>query len=463
MTGRQARRVLVVGLDCAAPRFLFGPDRFDLPNVQRLAANGCWGTLRSCDPPITVPAWACMTSGKDPGMLGCYGFRNRRDYSYDGMVTANASSIHEKRVWDILSRHGHKVVMLGVPQTYPVKPVNGWLVADFLAPDTQTDYTYPKTLKPELEKAIGSYLLDVKDFRTDEKDGLRERIFALMHNRFDAARYLIANKPWDFFMMVEMGVDRLHHAFWKYCDPLHPKFKPGNPYEGVFRNYYQAMDCRLGELLAMAGDDTVVMVVSDHGAKAMRGGVCINQWLIEKGWLCLRETPNGRTRIEDCTIDWPRTRAWASGGYYGRVFLNVEGREPQGVIPAADYDVCLYELIEAIEAMSGPDGQPLGNRALRPRDLYREVNGVPPDLLVYFGDLDWRSVGAVGFDGIYTFENDTGPDDANHDFDGIFIMDDGTKRGGKEQKGLQLMDVAPTILNLFGLTVPDDMQGKVIE
>ncbi|HNR33577.1 MAG TPA: alkaline phosphatase family protein [Candidatus Hydrogenedentes bacterium] len=462
MAGRKAKRILVVGLDCAAPRFVFGPDRFDLPNLQRLAAKGCWGRLRSCDPPITVPAWACMTSGKDPGVLGCYGFRNRRDYSYEGMVTANASSIRAKRVWDILSRKGRKVVVLGVPQTYPVRPVNGWLVADFLTPDTRADYTYPKTLKDELEQAVGSYLLDVKDFRTNEKAALRDRIFALMHNRFDAARFLMADKPWDFFMMVEMGVDRLHHAFWKYCDPRHPKFEPGNPYAQVFRDYYQALDARLGELLALAGDETAVMVVSDHGAKAMQGGICINQWLIENGWLGLAEPPNGRTRIEDCRIDWPHTRAWASGGYYGRVFLNVEGREPQGVIPAAEYDVCLNELIAAIEAMPGPDGRLLGNRALRPRDLYREVNGVPPDLFVYFGGLDWRSVGAVGFDGIYTFENDTGPDDANHDFDGIFIMDDGMGRKGEELKGLQLMDVAPTILELSGVAVPEDMQGKVI-
>ena len=121
------------------------------------------------------------------------------------------------------------------------------------------------------------------------------------------------------------------------------------------------------------------------------------------------------------------------------------------------------ELAAAIEAMPGPDGRPLGNRALRPRDLYRAVNGIAPDLIVYFGGLNWRSVGAVGSDGIYTFENDTGPDDANHDFDGVFIMDDRTGRGGEERTGLQLMDVAPTILDLFGVPVPEDMQGKVVE
>jgi len=456
------KRVLVIGLDCATPQFVFGPSRFDLPNLRSLCEQGCWGRLRSCDPPITVPAWAVMTSGKDPGTLGFYGFRNRRDYSYDGMVTANSTSIRERRVWDILSRHGKKVVVLGVPQTYPVTPVNGWLAADFLAPDTRGDFTYPKSLKAEIEAAAGEYIIDVKDFRTDRKDWLLEQIYALMNNRFDVAEHLMDSKPWDFFMMVEMGVDRLHHGFWKYCDPSHPKYVAGNPYENAIRDYYAAVDRRIGALLSKVGEETAVLVVSDHGAKAMRGGLCINQWLIREGYLRIQDAPGERKRIEDCAIDWSRTRAWASGGYYGRVFINVAGREPQGIVPAKQYEAFRSELIERIESMPGPDGAPLGNRALRPEDLYLEVNGVAPDLIVYFGNLDWRSVGTVGFDGIYTFENDTGPDDANHDFDGIFIMEDRGGRGGVERNDLAIADVAPTILDLFGLGVPEDMQGKVI-
>ena len=135
MARKRAERVLVIGLDCAAPRFVFGPERFDLPHLQVLASAGGWGRLASCDPPITVPAWTSMMSGKDPGVLGCYGFRNRTGYSYGAMATATAADVREKRVWDILSRHGKKVVVLGVPQTYPATPVNGWLVADFLAPE----------------------------------------------------------------------------------------------------------------------------------------------------------------------------------------------------------------------------------------------------------------------------------------------------------------------------------------
>ena len=463
MAHSPASKVLVIGLDCAAPRFVFGPEAFHLPNIQRLMGEGLWGQLRSCDPPITVPAWACMTSSKDPGTLGCYGFRNRKDYSYAPLVTATSSAIQEPRLWDVLSRAGKKVCVVGVPQTYPVRPVNGWLVAGFLAPGMEAEYAYPKSLKRELETGLGEVIFDVHDFRTEDKDALLKRIYRLMENRFAVARHLISSKPWDFFMLVEMGVDRLHHAFWRFCDPGHPKFEPCNPYRQVFEEYYTAVDAEIGKLLALVDDDTAVAVVSDHGARAMHGGFCINQWLINEGHLVLKNELAGRTRIEDCTIDWSKTRAWSTGGYYARVFLNVEGREPEGIIAQSEYERFRDMLMRQIIALPGPDGAPMGNKVFRPEDIYKQVNGIAPDLLVYFGDLSWRSVGTVGFDKVYTFDNDTGPDDANHDYYGIFVLNDRTGGSAGERKNLNLIDVAPTILSLQGVPIPRDMQGKSIK
>ncbi|MBN2311463.1 MAG: alkaline phosphatase family protein [Candidatus Hydrogenedentes bacterium] len=462
MRNPKVQKVLVIGLDCATPQFVFGPGGFDLPNLEGLAERGCWGRLESCHPPITVPAWTSMLSGKDPGTLGFYGFRNRKDHSYDGLFTANATAIREPRVWDILSRHGKKSVVVGVPQTYPPKPLNGWLTAGFLAPSDAADLTYPRALRTEIEGAVGPYMLDVAGFRTEEKDGLLERIYAFMENRFATARYLLETKAWDFAIMVEMGVDRLHHAFWKFCDPAHPKYEPGNRYEPVIREYYQAVDRQVGELLGLVGDDTAVLVVSDHGAKAMIGGLRVNQWLIDEGLLAVEDDLSAPKRIEDCTVDWGHTQAWSTGGYYARVFMNVAGREPNGTIPAERYEAARDELAGRIAAIPGPDGRPLGTKVCKPEEVYRTVRGVAPDLIVYFGDLEWRSVGTVGFDTIYTFDNDTGPDDANHDYHGILIMDDRTGRGGAEIEGAQLMDVAPTVLELMGVPVPDDMQGRAI-
>ena len=460
MAKGRVQRVLLIGLDCAAPQFIFGADRFDLPHMQALAANGCWGLLRSCDPPITVPAWASMMSSKDPGTLGCYGFRNRADYSYREMVTTDATIIREPRVWDILSRHGLKSVVLSVPQTYPPKPLNGCMVSGFETPHAGVDYTYPKSLKRELESALGEYLFDVEEFRTNDKAGLLARVHALMENRFAAARHLMQSKPWDFFMMVEMGMDRLHHGFWRFCDPVHPAYVPGNPLEHVFREYYRAVDAHIGELIALAGDDTAVMIVSDHGARPMLGGFCINQWLAEEGCLCVDEIPATPARLEECAVVWEKTKAWSAGGYYARLFLNVAGREPQGIIPPDDYERVRDELAMRLESINGPDGKPMGNRVLKPEQVYRTVNGIAPDLLVYAGDLSLRAVGTLGHKNLFTRENDTGPDDANHAVHGVFILDVRSGVGAGSLGEIDILNVAPTVLDLLGVGEPGDLQGK---
>ena len=119
---------MVIGLDCAAPELVFDKYRDELPTFRELYRTGVYGELESCIPAITVPAWSSMMSSKDPGTLGIYGFRNRRDYSYDNMFIATGNYVKEPRVWDILSEAGKHVTLIGVPQT-PDQPVNGTTIA----------------------------------------------------------------------------------------------------------------------------------------------------------------------------------------------------------------------------------------------------------------------------------------------------------------------------------------------
>jgi predicted AlkP superfamily phosphohydrolase/phosphomutase len=216
----------------------------------------------------------------------------------------------------------------------------------------------------------------------------------------------------------------------------------------------------------MLDDDTVVLVVSDHGAKAMAGGFAINQWLRREGLLVLKEEPRyeGIVPFEKVEVDWKKTTAWGAGGYYARIFLNVEGREPEGKIPFRDYEKARDQVKEMIEALPDHEGKPMGSVVFKPEELYREVRNVAPDLMVYFGDLRWRSMGSFGLSDIYTFENDLGPDDANHNQDGVFVLwDPRQDHGGRLAEGLQLMDVAPTVLDLMEVPVPPDMQGKIVQ
>ena len=455
-----AKRVLVLGLDCAAPQLVFGPWREELPTIRGLAERGAWGVLRSCDPPITVPAWSSMTSSRSPGALGFYGFRNRRDHSYDALAFADSRAVRVPRVWDLLSARGRPVVVLGVPQTYPVSRVNGVMVSCFLTPDTETSqYTYPAELKEEIEGLVGRYLVDVPDFRTDDKERLLADIEEMTEKRFRVAEHLAETKPWDLFFLVEMGTDRIHHGFWRFGDPEHRLYEPGNRYEHAMLDYYRALDAKLARLLRFADEDTAVLVVSDHGAKRMDGGICVNEWLRREGYLVLREEPEAAVRLTPDLIDWPRTTAWGEGGYYSRVFLNVEGREPDGKVAPGDYERVRGELKEKLEALGDDQGRPIGTVAHRPEDLYDEQNGIPPDLLVYFGDLYWRSVGQVGTRSVHVFENDTGPDDANHAHEGLYVLAaEGVPAG--EGPTRDLRDIAPTILELLGEPVPAEMEGR---
>ena len=259
--------------------------------------------------------------------------------------------------------------------------------------------------------------------------------------------------------MVEMGTDRIHHAFWRYFDKEHRLYEPGNPYEGAMLDYYRALDAKIASLLAHADEDTAVLVVSDHGVKRMDGGICVNEWLRREGYLSLLEEPTEPTRLTPDMIDWSRTKAWGEGGYYSRVFLNVEGREPQGVVPAEEYETARTELKRRLEALGDESGEPIGTLAHRPEELYPERRGIAPDLLVYFGDLGWRSVGQVGTDSIHVFENDTGPDDANHAPEGMYVLvhPDGAVGPGEER---DLRDIAPTVLELLGEPVPAEMEGR---
>ena len=458
------RKVFVIGLDCAPPEHVFEAWRDELPNLNRLMSHGAYGRLASCIPAITVPAWSVMTGSKDPGQLGIYGFRNRADRSYDRMAIATGSAVREDRVWDILSRAGKRVNVIGVPGTYPPRPVNGNLIGCFLTPNTKSNYTHPAGLKEEIARWVGEYYVDVPQFRTEDKDYLLKQIYDMTQARFEVVKRMIVEKPWDFFMFVEMGTDRINHGFWSFTDPRHRRYEPGNKYVDSIREYYHYVDKGIGEMLELLPEDTVVMVASDHGAKRMDGGIAINEWLMREDYLTPKRPPEpGIVPFEKVEVDWSKTRAWGSGGYYGRVFMNVEGREPQGIIKPGEYERERDELKRRIEAIPDAKGNPIPTTAYKPEDLYAEVKNIAPDLIVYFGDLYWRCVGSFGHGGIHTFANDTGPDDANHAQHGVFIVYDPARdMGGRELPDVDIMDVAPTILDFMGLPVPRDMRGRVI-
>jgi predicted AlkP superfamily phosphohydrolase/phosphomutase len=391
--------------------------------------------------------------------------RNRKDTTYEGLSIATSLSVKEPQVWDELGRRGMKSLLIGVPPGYPPKPLEGWRVSCFLTPPSAESFTHPAELGSEIKEELGGedYIFDIPNFREQGYDFVLDQLFKMTERRFRVARRFVKEKPWDFFMLVEMGADRLHHVFWQHFDPSHPKYEPGNRFETAFQDYYRFLDRQVGALLEALPEDCVTILMSDHGARPMVGGVCFNDWLLREGYLAMTEPVTEQTPIAKAPIDWSRTVAWGDGGYYGRLFLNVQGREPQGIVEPSRYEAVRDELIERLEAMPGPDGEPLGTKVYRPQDVYPEVRGVAPDLLVYFGDLEWRSVGAVRAGTVaevFTYENDTGPDGANHDRTGVFVMTGAPGQPTGRREGLNILDVGPSILKLYGIDPPEDAVGR---
>jgi predicted AlkP superfamily phosphohydrolase/phosphomutase len=456
------RRLLVIGLDGATPEFMFDRFRSMMPATSALIERGLRAPLRTTDPPLSVPAWPVMFTGVDPGTLGVYGFRHRKDHSYT-VTYVPTSALPVPSVWQIASGAGLRVGSIGMPLGYPPVPLNGFSISDFLTPPGTTVFTSPPELGVELEAKYGPYPFDVV-FRTDERKDLFGEIVRMTETRFRIARDLISREPWDLFGIHEIGSDRLNHAYWKYFDEAHPDFVPNSPYANVARDYYQLLDREIASLIAAAGDTTSVMIVSDHGSMAMHGLFCINQWLAEKRYLVLRTPPARGTTLEKSDVDWDRTLAWGSGGYYARIFFNVRGREARGIVSHDQLPVLRRRLEADLAGIRGPDGSPLAVRVLDPKTEYAEVRGDAPDLMVYFGDLKWRSAGTMGHPTNYLRENDIGPDDAVHSVDGVFLFADPTRpRADVELPTQNIRDVTPTILQYLGLPIPPHIQGKPID
>lgn len=466
-------RVMVIGLDCLEPTLAFDLYRSAMPNLQRIA-GGAWGDLESICPPITCPAWMCGYTGCDPGQLGVYGFRNRAAWDYGPLQLTFSDGIPREvapAAWDVAGDHGRHSVVIGVPPGYPPRRVRGEFIGCFMTPGPESPFAHPPELLQETRALVGDYRFDVDNARSDDRDRVLAEVAEMTDKRWAVAAHLLETRDWDLLAMVEIGTDRMHHAFWQFTDPRHVLYQPGSVYRDAIRDYYRRVDRGIGELLRFVDDETLVLCVSDHGAQRMEGGFLLNEWLLSRGWLRLLPGADRRPGpLDPEDVDWAHTVAWGAGGYYGRIFLNVAGREPQGVVPAERLVGVRQEIAGALEAMEFPWGERTArNRVFFPERIYREVRGFAPDLILYPGDLYWRALGGLAAEpgACFTKENDTGPDGANHSRFGVFAAIRGSelRRGtgaGRRLRGLRLVDLGPTVLAHLGLPVPPAAVGRPI-
>lgn len=507
-----ARRVLVIALD-GTTFDLIGPwlDDGSMPNLARLRDEGVHGPLRSIVPPVTAPAWCSFMTGKNPGRHGVFEFFLREPGGFEE-IPVNAKLRHGKTLWEILSDAGKRVLVVNVPVTYPPTAVNGNLIGDFLTPMGERDFTYPPGLLSEVEAATGPYeLYHVEVYQKGKGHLVLDELDRVLEANRRANTWLIRNKPWDFAMFHVWGTDRYGHELWHVLDESHPNHDPAEAL--LLRErclaYWRNVDRVVGEWREAAGEETTTFVISDHGFGPIDRFLVLNVWLLQKGWIRLK--PNVMTFIKRSLfelglspatgyrmamklgfakmrlsagvgtrrrlidrinrvflslrdVDWSRTRAYSKGNY-GQLFLNLEGREPHGIVkPGEEAEAVLDDLERDLRALKDPaTGEPLIGDIWRREELYSgPYLDRAPDLTFLPRNMRNKCLGTMDFTS-HRFVEPVYGNTGDHRMNGIFFASgDGVRAGGRLEDA-NLIDVAPTILHHLGEAVPSDFDGRVLE
>jgi predicted AlkP superfamily phosphohydrolase/phosphomutase len=505
------RRVLVIGFD-GATLDLIRPwaEAGLLPTFRWLMQQGSWGSLRSTMPPVTPTAWSSFITGMNPGKHGLFDFVRRVEGSYDTELV-NATHRGGPSFWRLLSDAERRVIVFNVPVTYPPEPVNGLLVSGLLTPALATDATWPPELQQELQEAVPDFDFSPPGMYSRGQDAEFVRsVRQLNHTTLQATLYLMRQQPWDCLATVFMGTDIMSHFMWKHMENQGagaPESVRGLVSRAI-QNCYQDADAALAQLIEAAGDDAYLVVMSDHGFGPMERYMSVNAWLVERGYLRFKRTPAsllkyamyrlGVTPLRAYTalralsladrvrkesrretarvqtalkrfflsfddVDWPRTRAY-SVGYAGPIFVNLKGREAQGIVePGQGYEDLLEELTGELRALKDPrTGLPFVGEIHPRSDLYWGSHAEQsPDLM--FMPRDPTTAGL----GLFEFPSNRwlcpGPDRTGyHRMDGIlFVHGPGILRA-HELQGASIMDVAPTVLALTGVPIPGNLDGQVL-
>jgi predicted AlkP superfamily phosphohydrolase/phosphomutase len=498
-------RVLIIGID-GATFDLIQPwtEAGDLPNLARLMVEGVYGPLESTLPPVTSPAWPTFATGMNPGKHGVFDFIRPTGGRFE---LVNATSIHAPTLWQILSAAGHTVGVMNVPVTYPPIPVNGYIIAGLLAPVGGT-LTYPADLLDRYAGWMKPYRLVPRvQYKEGNEAEFAADLLDLVERRGEYALQLMADYPYDFLMFHFQAPDIMQHAFWKFVDPTHPRYDPqaATRFGPALKQLYQRIDGFIGQILDRLTDDTTVIAMSDHGFGPLHYVVNLNLFLLEKGLLRLKRgawtrfkiglfraglTPASLWRLVERTglqnyvwqvskstrnkvvgkflsfddVDWSRTLAY-SIGHVGQIYVNLKGREPAGIVePGAEYEAVRQRVTEALQELRHPaSGQPLVERVIPSEQV---VHGPyahrSPDLHVVMDGYRTIAFPLFATDSHIVTRQIRG-DSGCHRQHGVFIAwGPEIRPQASPLDGIRILDLAPTILHLMGLPVPDDMDGRVL-
>jgi len=504
-------KLVIFGIDGGSLK-LIEQWKDELPHFKQIMENGVYGELESTIPPVTCPAWPCMFTGKNPGKLGMYYFTDFSSSQSHDFRIHSSIDYHSSSLWKILNDYGREVGLLNIPVTFPPHKIKTFMVAGAVGMPINLKLapTYPASLKQKLDKEVGGY----KIFNTvaypspGKEDTYIRQMETMLDMRLKSARYLMNNYSWDLFICVFTVLDQIQHFFWRHMDENHPHHCP-NKYQNVIKEFYIKVDSAIGELVAGLPAGTNILLTSDHGFGGGYGGFLINKWLENNGFLKLKHKPH-QHMLNRClqnfkgfllkhlnqrvirlivnmspgwllkklsfrttekydaidlyeNLDWSQTRAYSVVGT--GIYINLKGRDSKGIVKAEDYNDVRNSIIEKLAKLVDPrTGESLSPKLFKKEHIYHgEHIDSAPDIVIWMppythharinGDAEWiglsdpRKLVLSGW----------------HRLEGIFFAyGPDIKQSGDKLAGLKIYDITPTVLHMFGLPVPDDIDGRVL-
>lgn len=495
------KKVFILGLDGGTFDIILPlVEKGDLPHISQLLQRGAWGRLESTIHPSTPIAWTSFMTGLNPGKHGIYDFIIAKDNDY-GFKLSTAADRFESTMWDYMGGFDKKTVVVNVPYTYPPDKINGIMISGLDAPMSRRDIATPPEIYDDLVNEFGEYIMDwtfPTGWRYDLK-AYREKLFKTIKFRVESGLYLFKKYPWDCFTIVFNPIDHVQHIFWD----------AGEEGKEIICGAYRQFDHCLGEFLRVLDDDTVILMMSDHGAGAIDRVFYMDTWLKSEGYLKYNDAalksrslflnlgkkgrtflrrnlpisakkllrylmPGLREKVESSlatlNVDWSKVTAY-SAGYYGNIFINLKGVKPMGTVEPADYDALCEEIANKLYALKDPDtGDMVVERVYRKHEIYTgPYLKYAPDIIIKWKDYStYTEKGIENEEDSQIFgrnakaESSDYPLTGTHRLNGIFIAaGPGIKQAG-EVTHLRIYDLFPTILYIMGLPVPDDRDGRII-
>lgn len=504
---KDKKRVLIIGLDGATfniikPMVAAGR----LPAIGKLMAEGSWGELRSTVLPVTPPAWASFMTGKNPGKHGVYGFYANSEGTYNTRMVSGLS-IRAKKIWNYMDNE--KIGLVEIPMSYPPEPINGYMISGWPTPSDDSIFTHPPELHTEIVREIGEYMID-KTFSSIPRSNVTNAIkdlYRYTNMRKEAAMYLLRKKgPFNLFVVVFRGTDFVQHEAFKYFDDEYCKANPDSAkkYKDLIFQFYEKMDSIVAELVAVMGNDAVTIIMSDHGGGPMKKKFYINRWFQKEGYLSVKGVftkkaielrkktlndflnkiglsflnqfvpsylrhlslffPRLYNKHPSMLINWAHTKAFANLTWTdGMVRINLKDRELYGNVSRKNCEQIKDEIIKKLKAFKDPEtGEYVVQEVYKKEEIY---NGPfmedAPDLLILTRDTSYYF--SPSLENGPMLEYPINPAPAPHRMEGIFISNGTDIKACGNITGLDITDIAPTVLYLMGKQIPDSMDGKVIK